>query len=151
MPPKPASFIWAPVYTATTPGTLAARLVSIDLMRACAYGERTTARCAMPGRTMSSVYLAWPVMSRGSSRRLMPDPKMRDAMAVLLSARHLRGGVGDRGDDVLVAGAAAEVALDSVADLRLRGLRVALQQVHRVHEHAGRAEAALQAVLLPER
>ena len=38
----------------------------------------------MPGSTKSSVYLAWPVMSRGSSRRLMPEPKMRDAMAASL-------------------------------------------------------------------
>jgi hypothetical protein len=34
----------------------------------------------MPGRTRSSVNLAWPVMSRGSSRRLIPEPKMRVAM-----------------------------------------------------------------------
>ncbi len=36
---------------------------------------------AIPGRTKSSVYFAWPVMSRGSSRRLIAEPKMRDAMA----------------------------------------------------------------------
>ena len=53
-------------------------------------------------------------------------------------------------DDVLVAGAAAEIAGDAFADLALGRRRVVVQQVDGRHDHAGRAEAALQAVLLPE-
>src|SRR5215218_2442716 len=65
-------------------------------------------------------------------------------------ARHLAGRVLDRLDDVLIAGAAAEVALDALADLFLGRGRVVLQQVHGRHDHAGRAEPALEPVLLPE-
>src|ERR671939_922110 len=56
----------------------------------------------------------------------------------------------DRGHDVLVAGAAAQVPFDAVADLLLAGVGMALQQPVGRHDHAGRAEATLQAVLFPE-
>src|SRR5690606_37388963 len=65
-------------------------------------------------------------------------------------AGHLVGRVLDRLHDVLVASAAAEVALQPVANLLFGRIRVALEQVGRGHDHAGRAVAALQAVLLPE-
>ena len=52
--------------------------------------------------------------------------------------------------DVLVAGAAAQVAFETGADLRLTGLRLVLEDLHRGHHHARRAEAALQAVMLAE-
>src|ERR1700694_5297543 len=106
---------------------------------------------AIPGRTKSSVYLAWPVIRRGSSRRLILEPKMRDAMAALCLRLHPLCGVLDRGHDVLVPGAAAQVALQPVANLRLGGSRVSREQVAAGHDHSGGAEAALQAVLLPER
>ena len=54
-------------------------------------------------------------------------------------------------DDVLVAGAAAQVAGDAVADLLLARVRVLLEQPVGARHHAGRAVAALQAVLLVER
>ena len=54
-------------------------------------------------------------------------------------------------DDVLVAGAPAQVALDPFADLGLARVRVLAEQVDRRHDHAGRAEAALQRVALVER
>src|SRR6266849_5034174 len=63
---------------------------------------------------------------------------------------HRVGGPLDRFHDVVVAGAAAQVALELVADLLLRGFRVALEHLVDGHDHAGRAEAALQTVLLPE-
>ena len=53
-------------------------------------------------------------------------------------------------DDVLIAGAAAEIAGNAFADLALGGRRVVVEQVDAGHDHAGRAESALQAVLLPE-
>ncbi len=57
----------------------------------------------------------------------------------------------DRLDDVVVAGAAAEIALQPVPDLVLRhALRVHVHQVDRAHHHARRAEAALQRVVLAE-
>src|ERR1051325_646050 len=104
----------------------------------------------MPGSAKSSVYFAWPVTRRGSSRRLMAEPKMRDAMARPPSGLHAGGGFTHRRDDVLVAGAAAERPFQAVAHFRLARICVALQQVARGHDHARRAEAALQAVLVPE-
>src|SRR6185312_87862 len=62
-----------------------------------------------------------------------------------------RQGVGhrlDRAHDALVAGAAAEVPAHLAADLRFVDGPLALQQVPRGRQHAGRAEAALQPVLL---
>ena len=64
--------------------------------------------------------------------------------------RVLRGRVLHGLDDVHVAGAAAEVAGDGLADLVLARVLVALQQRVAGHHHAGRAVAALQPVLLQE-
>jgi hypothetical protein len=50
----------------------------------------------------------------------------------------------------LVAGAAAEIAVDGFPDLAVGRAGMMLQQVMRAHDHAGGAEAALQPVLLPE-
>ena len=61
------------------------------------------------------------------------------------SAGHLHGL-----DDVRVAGAAAQVAFQTLADLLLGRVRIALQQGGRGHQEARCAEAALQAVLTPE-
>ena len=47
--------IISPVSTRCTPGIFHARLVSIDLIRACASGLRRISMCSMPGSTMSSV------------------------------------------------------------------------------------------------
>src|SRR5262249_31298788 len=54
-------------------------------------------------------------------------------------------------DDVLVAGASAQVPLEGQSDLRVRGIRIDLEQIDDGHDHAGGAEAALQAVLLVKR
>src|SRR5262249_32802089 len=54
------------------------------------------------------------------------------------------------GDDVLVAGAAAEVTGDGLANLWLGGIRAVLQELRQRHEETRRAEPALQAVVLPE-
>ena len=74
----------------------------------------------------------------------------------LLRGRHgclsplLGGGPEDRLDDVLVAGAAAQVARQREADLVLGGVRVLGEQRLRGEHHPRRAEAALEAVLLRE-
>src|SRR5215467_14514383 len=54
-------------------------------------------------------------------------------------------------DDVHITGAAAEVALQPLADLVLGGVRVLLQQVRSGHDEARGAVTALEAVLVPER
>src|ERR1700757_119210 len=54
-------------------------------------------------------------------------------------------------DDVVVAGAPAQVAFQAGPDLLLGGVRVLLEKRHDGHTHARRAEAALQAVLGVER
>src|SRR5947209_17437426 len=84
---------------------------------------------------------------RGESSRGVPSFVV--AMVASLLAK-LRGRVLHGLDDVDVAGAATEVARDRAADLVLAGVLVVLEQRAAGHHHAGRAEAALQAVLLHE-
>src|SRR5690348_7820497 len=68
-----------------------------------------------------------------------------------LLAVHQRPGGGDRLDDVMIACATAEIALQPFADLVLgQTLRMALHQVDRAHDHAGRTEPALQRVMFTE-
>ena len=58
----------------------------------------------------------------------------------------------DRLDDVVVAGAAADIALELLADrVLVEVVALAIDDVDRRHDHARRAEAALQAVMLAER
>src|SRR5262245_46043951 len=61
------------------------------------------------------------------------------------------GGALDRRDDVLIPGASAQVAADRLHDGVAVRVRVGAQELHRAHQHAGRAEAALQTMLLPKR
>src|SRR6476469_9995858 len=98
-------------------------------------------------------------MKRGSSTRLMGAPSTSVIVVTPLSRRH--GGSGplahhdrgrlDRGDDVVVAGAAADVALDRMTDLLLGRIGVPRQEIGRGPDHAGRTDPALEAVFLPER
>src|SRR3546814_20335133 len=53
-------------------------------------------------------------------------------------------------DDVVVAGAAADVAFQLVANGILVRVRMALHEVDGTHDHARRAEAALQGMMLAE-
>src|SRR5262249_17095784 len=54
-------------------------------------------------------------------------------------------------DDALVAGAPAEVARDRDPHLLLGGVRIVAQEFEQGGQHAGRAEAALQAMVVAER
>src|SRR5687767_9986395 len=53
-------------------------------------------------------------------------------------------------DDVLVTGAAAEIAFQPVTDLLFGRARILPKQSASGHDHSGRAVAALQAVAFPE-
>src|ERR671913_322423 len=64
------------------------------------------------------------------------------------AALHLLRGLPYGLDDVLVAGAAAQVAFEVLPDLLLRGVRVLLEEAYGGHDHARRAVAALQPVRL---
>src|SRR6266511_609422 len=87
----------------------------------------------MPGTLRSCTYLACPVRRATSSLR---------STDLHGTGRHLHGA-----DDVVVAGAAAEVALQRVPDLLLARVRGLPEQADRSHDEAGRAVAALQPVL----
>src|SRR5215467_7103582 len=116
---------------------------------------------------MSSVYWPLPVMKRKSSLRRtaapmpvafpgtslpIPSASACAAAACGASTRHGLGTGRDRLDDVVVAGAAAEIALEFLADgLLVEVVALAVDDVDRGHDHARRAEAALQAVVLAER
>src|ERR1700761_7422764 len=87
-----------------------------------------------------------------SSARLAPAWSVSSAVVVtsrLLGLELVRRPQ-HRLHDVLVAGAAAQVARDRPADVFLGGVGVPAEQVLGRHHHAGGAEPALQAVLLLE-
>src|ERR1700681_2392763 len=94
-------------------------------------------------------------MKRGSSLRFIEWP-MPDTSALVLGCGMgpllllLLGSVLHCLDDVDVAGAAAEVAGDRLADLELARVRVLREQRAGGHQHARGAVAALPAVLLPD-
>src|SRR5581483_7293538 len=68
------------------------------------------------------------------------------------AAGHGRGARFHGGDDVVVARAAAQVALEPLADgVLVEVAALPLHQVDGGHDHAGGAEAALQGMVLPER
>src|ERR1700744_1163737 len=101
-------------------------------------------------------------MKRSSSTRLRLEPRppilissrALDSPAVVVTSRllrlELRGRPEDRLHDVLVAGAAAQVAGDRPPHVFLGRVGVAVEQLLGRHHHARRAEPALQPVLLPE-
>src|SRR5262245_8060138 len=92
-------------------------------------------------------------MRRGSSRRLTRCPTSfgrTGDVAMDYLCLPFPDGVLNRVDDVLITGAAAEIAGDPLTDLALGRLRVVLQQSDRRHDHPGRAETALQPVFFPE-
>jgi hypothetical protein len=69
----------APVTTSTTPGDSRAADTSIDVIRACAMGDRTNVTCSAPASrssTRSSVYTAPLVRNSGSSTRGTRVPKI---------------------------------------------------------------------------
>src|SRR5215470_18298327 len=64
----------ADVHTATTPAKLSAALASIDVMRPCAWAERTRRMCNMWGKATSAAKAPRPVTNGRSSRRVTERP-----------------------------------------------------------------------------
>src|SRR5215210_4934587 len=150
MMPAHSSARSCPVKTATTPGCSFASETSMLVIFAWAKGLRRNERCSIPGSLMLSVHVAWPVTSAGSSLRGTPPPTYFSGASVTTYPLLRRRGLLDGLDDVLVAGAAAQVALEALPDLLLGGVRVLLQEADGSHDHAWRAIAALEAVCLVE-
>src|SRR5205085_162593 len=142
----------SPVYAATTPGSSRAFDTSIPLIRACANGLRTSPTQSIPGRLMLSTYLARPVISSASSLRswLVPTNLVVDSVTVISPSSRARDGLHGL-DDVVVAGAPAEVPLEPVADLVVARVRMLVQEARGRHDHPRRAIAALQGMVLVER
>src|SRR5579875_133224 len=155
----------SPVRTAATPCALRAASVLIEMILAWPCGLRAKAMWSMPSSLKSSTKCPRPWINSGSSLRLIRSPRIFVAMNHLnhaasgwvapaeaewpLSAAVLNGPF-NRFDDVLVSRAAAEVAFERMSDFLTRGMRVAGEQLVGRHDHSRCAEAAVQAVLLPE-
>src|SRR5437764_6990298 len=96
-------------------------------------------------------------MKRSSSTRLRLEPSPPILISSSADISRLPGFGPELGrrplhrlDDVLVAGAAAQVAGQRPAHVLLGGIRVLLEQGRGGHHHARGAEPALESVLLPE-
>src|SRR6185312_2041473 len=135
----------------------------MPLMRACACGDRTKTARVSPGRITSSVYWPFPVMKRRSSFRRTAAPIPVALMAVssqvfafLFGGRlpfvpHCLRASGDGLHDVVVPRAAAEIAVELLTDrVLVEVVALAAHDVERGHDHARRAIAALQRVVLAE-
>src|SRR5262245_29017925 len=120
----------AAVTTAITPGSAAASAVSIPVMRACAWALRRMATWSRPGARLSSTKLPWPVSRRGSSSRWTAAPISLGRSSSTIGVDQFA----DRAHDVLVAGAAAQIARQPVADLVVGGARALAQQVDDRHQ-----------------
>src|SRR5262245_15794658 len=92
-------------------------------------------------------------MKRGSSLRFIEWPMPATSGLVLGGIGLLLeplGGKLDRLDDVHVAGAAAQVPRDGLADVLLAGVGILGEERRARHHHAGRTIAALQTMFFPE-
>src|SRR5262249_12989699 len=97
----------------------------------------------MPGKAMSSTKRASPVRCSASSLRSAEVP-----IPFPFSGTRRRL---DRLDDVVVAGAPAEVPFERLANLVVGRVRVPCQDLGRGHDHPGGAVAALEGVVLVKR
>src|SRR5713226_4344758 len=82
-----------------------------------------------------------------SKRRVKVPIPSRSFLDRLQTLRGIEGG----GDNALIAGAAAEISRDRDANLLLGRIGIVAQEFDQRGQHAGRAEAALQPVIISER
>ena len=116
--------------------------------------------CSCCGNEISAAKRPRPVSSGRSSRRVSEWPTsfgfaVAGAIAQLglpprFALPQLAGGRAHRLHDVLIAGAAAKIGRQHVDQILVADIGLALQHAGDQHEKAGRAEAALQAVVLHE-
>src|SRR4051794_9697825 len=121
---------------------------AIDLIRACACGLRTNATSIVPGSLMSGTNWPRPCRCRASSLRNNDAPTPCRSSGIGRLLRQFLCSLGDRGDDIGVAGAAADIPGEAVADVALRAGALPQDQVARGDQHCRRAIAALQCVVL---
>src|SRR5437764_5203331 len=53
-------------------------------------------------------------------------------------------------DNILITGATADIAFEGCTNLFFTGIGIVLEKIVRGHNHAGRTEATLETVFLPE-
>src|SRR5215831_6134420 len=106
--------------------------------------------CSWSGNETSAAKRPAPLTSGRSSSRRTERPTnfclMPAIIGRLFGAQFLHRGA-HRLDDVLIAGAAAQVRGQHVNQLLVADVRLALQHAGDQHEEAGRAEAALEPVM----
>ena len=129
----------------------------METMRACGCGERSTWTCSMPGIVISPAYFkpAGHFAGRVDAAHVLADEvagvgldlgeRCRRQTAVLHVARQLH-----RVENLLIAGAAADIAAETLLDLLPVGVRVGAQRGGRRHHHARDAIAALAGAHLVE-
>src|SRR5215212_3273803 len=143
--------------TECTPEMARAGAVSRDRMRAYGYGLRRVAPHTIPSIHRSEEKANWPLVLAGASgrRTLSPSPGARRLRVKVLG--RLGAGTGallldgvEGGEDPAIAGAAAEVPGDGLAQRQLVSVWPAVQQVVHGDDHPRDAEAALDGALLDE-
>src|ERR1700733_376292 len=77
-------------------------------------------------------------------------PTRSSVFVVVVAILCLRRQRSNRVYDVLVAGAAAQITVETCPDLFVAGAGIALDDLFGGHDHAGRTKPALQAVLVPK-
>src|SRR5688500_3919998 len=110
----------AATMTARTPGRALALLVSIFLMRAWAWGLRSSLACSIPLGFRSATYSVFPVTFSAPSARGIASPTPWTSRVVFITVamgsgppgRRGGGRLRDRSDHLRVAGAPAEIAGD---------------------------------------
>src|SRR5580704_10589922 len=119
----------------------------IDLIRAWACGLRTNATSIVPGNFMSATNWPRPCRCRSSSLRSSdaPTPSRSSGIGRLLPQFLCR--LGDCSDDVGIAGAAANIARQTLTDFTLRSRTLPQDQIACGDQHCRRAIPALQCVV----
>src|SRR5579862_8487571 len=102
----------------------------------------------MPPSFKSSTKRPRPDNSAGSSTRVTRAPKCFAPMASTSRRAQALRRVERRFDDAGIAGAAAQIAGQRLAHLVFAWRRIFAQQLGERYQHARRAEAALQAVIV---
>src|SRR5581483_3612720 len=99
-------------------------------------------QAGIPGRMARPILLPWVPACTGTSGA----ERVKRSSTPHLLRRRAHGP-----DDVLIAGAAAEIGRQHLDKVGVADVRLALEHADGQHQEAGRTEAALQAVVIHER